>query len=291
MDQDGRFVAALIVPSGGAPQRLKVEVGKADTPRQRIQVSAAPNPAGQERFHAALVQAPWMSAPIKFRFPETVHTDALDFIDHVIAGAEPRGNPVDLATIWSTDEAGTLGFQWDVQRRMIGGRLSPNEDDVDLEFWIDNRGAGTHVGVQFCAVLEGTLFADPALTRTYLHSGGKWVKMADTDRGGQDPALTHYPVLGGPDIQVPAPWGKGGVIADADVVAVVSADGKYVFAVAWPQARSILSNAHIPCIHADPLLPFGDAGRRVYVRGKLYLLEGNLDDLYQRVERDILRKF
>jgi hypothetical protein len=72
---------------------------------------------------------------------------------------------------------------------------------------------------------------------------------------------------------------------------VVSADGKYVFAVAWPQARSILSNASIPCIHADPVLPFSDAGRRVYVRNKLYLLEGSLDDLYQRVARDILRKF
>jgi hypothetical protein len=135
------------------------------------------------------------------------------------------------------------------------------------------------------------MFADPALTRTYLHSGGAWVRMADTDRGGQDPALTHYPVMGGPDIQVPAPWGKSGVIADADVVAVASADGKYVFAVAWPQARSILSNASIPCIHADPVLPFSDEGRRVYVRGKLYLLEGSLDDLYQRVARDILRKF
>ncbi len=291
VDQDGHFVAALIVPSGGAPQNLRVEVGKADASHQRIQVTAAPNAAGKERFHAALVQAPWMTSPITFRYPETVHTDALDFIDHVIAGAEPRGNPVDLATVWSTDEAGTLGFQWNVERRLIGGRLSPNEDDVDLEFWIDNRQAATHVGAQFCAVLDGTVFADPTLARTYLHSGGAWVKMADTDRGGQDPALTHYPVRGGPDIQVPAPWGTSGVAADADVVAVVSPDEKYVFAVAWPQARSILSNAHIPCVHADPLLPFADAGRRVFVRGKLYLLEGTLDDLYQRVERDVLRKF
>ncbi|MHB0960378.1 MAG: hypothetical protein ACYC0X_08830 [Pirellulaceae bacterium] len=291
VDQDGCFMATLIVPSGGASQRLKVEAGAADMPRPRVQVSVAPKSEGQERFHVALVQAPWMGTPIRFRYPETVNTDALDFIDHVIAGAEPRGNPEELATIWSTDDASTLSFEWDIHRRRIGGRLSPNEDDVDLEFWIDNRNAGTHVGAQFCAVLEGTLFADPTLTRTYLHSGGAWVRMADTDRGGQDPALTHYPVTDGPDVVVPAPWGKGGVIADADVVAVVSADEKYVFAVAWPQARSILSNAHIPCIHADPVLPFGEAGRRVYVRGKLYLLEGNLDDLYQRVARDILRKF
>ena len=142
--------------------------------------------------------------------------------------------------------------------------------------------------MQFCAVLAGTLFADPDLTRTFLHADGKWVKMSDTDRGDNDRALTHYPVQGGPEVKVPPPWGKGGVTADADVVAVTSADGKYLFAVAWPHARSILSNAHIPCIHADPLLPFSEAGRRLYVRGKLYLMEGTLDDLYRRVERDIL---
>ena len=287
---DGQFVAAFLVPSGDAPQRLKVEAGKADVPRGRIQITAAPQPAGQERSHAAAVQAPWMDAPIKFRFPETVHTDALDFIDHVIAGSEPRGDAEQLAKTWTADEAGTLSFQWTVERRLIGGRLSPNEDDVDLEFWVDNRQQGTHVGVQFCAVLAGTMFADPDLTRTFLHADGKWVKMSDTDRGVNDRALTHYPVQGGPEVKVPPPWGKGGVTADADVVAVLSADGKYLFAVSWPQARSILSNAHIPCIHADPLLPFGEAGRRVYIRGKLYLMEGTLDDLYQRVERDILRK-
>lgn len=59
------------------------------------------------------------------------------------------GNPVDLATGWSTDEAGTLSFQGDVERRTIGGRLSPSEDDVDLEFWMDNRNKGTH-GFSLC---------------------------------------------------------------------------------------------------------------------------------------------
>jgi hypothetical protein len=288
---DGRFVAALIVPSGGTSQRLKVEVGVPDSPRERIRVAPAPNSPGKERFHAALIQAPWMTNPIVLRYPETVNTEVLEFIDHVIAGAEPRGNPLELARVWSADDAGTLSFQWNLEGRLVGGRLSPNEDDVDLEFWIDNRGAATHVAAQFCPVLTGTMFADSELTRTYLHVDGAWVKMADTDRGGQDPDLAHYPVVGGPNVQPPPPWGKGAVTADADVVAVVSQDGRYVFGLAWPQARSILSNAKIPCVHADPVLPYGAAGRRVYVRGKLYLLEGNLDDLYQRAQRDILRKF
>lgn len=287
---DGRFVAALLVPGGQPPQRLKVVAGEADAPRARIQVTAAPQMPGRERMHAAAVRAPWMSTPIKFRFPETVHTDALDFIDHVVAELDPRADAAALAKTWSADEAGTLGFQWNVERRLIGGRLSPNEDDVDLEFWVDNRQRATHINVQFCAVLTGTVFADPELSRTYLHSGGQWVKMSETDRGGHDRALTHYPVAGGPELQVPPPWGKGGVTADTDVVAVVSEDGQYVFAVAWPQARSILSNAHIPCVHADPIIPFCEAGRRVYVRGKLYLLRGTLDDLYRRVQRDILRR-
>ena len=265
-------------------------MGKADTPRQRIQVSAAPNAPGQERFHAALVQAPWMSAPIRFRYPETVNTDALDFIDHVIAGAEPRANPVDLATIWSTDESGSLSFHWEVQRRMIGGRLSPNEDDVDLEFWIDNRNAGTPVGGNSALPINGTMFADPTLARTYLHAGS----MGEDGR--------HGPWRAGPRADTLSGHGRTGH-PGAGALGQGRGRGRrgrrrggfrrreVRLRGGLASGRSIVSNGHIPCVHADPLLPFGDAGRRVYVRGKLYLLEGNLDDLYQRVARDILRKF
>ena len=289
---DGSFGAAFIVATDGSPQRLKVQVGEPFTPRERIKVWPAPNDQNP-RLHAALIQAPWMDTPISLRYPETIHTDALDFIDHVRDDMPSRGNPEELAKVWSEDAGGMLAFAWNVASREIGGRLSPNEDSVDLQFWVDNRSqAACNVGVQFCPILKGTLFDDPSLEHTWIHANGDWVKLSDTDRGAGDPGFCHYPVEGAPALgTLPEPWGVGGVTADADVVAVTSPDGKYVFAIAWPQARSILSNAKLPCVHADPILPQAAPRRRVHQRGKVYLMEGSLNDLYARVKREVLRKF
>ncbi len=288
--KDGSFGAVFLVPTDARPQRLRVSVGEPIAPRPRITVTPAPvdqNP----RLHAALIQAPWMDAPILLRYPETVNTDALDFIDHARDDMPPRVDPEPLALVWTRGDGGTLAFEWDVANRDIGGRLSPGEDDVDLQFWVDNRSnTAVRVHAQFCPVLAGTMFEDASLERTWIHADGKWLRMADTDRGDGDPALCHYPVAGGPDVNVPAPWGIGGVTADADVVAVTSEDGRYVFAIAWPQPASILSNAHIPCVHTDPVLPECPPKRRVHQRGKLYLIEGSLDDLLARVQREVLRK-
>ncbi len=290
--RDGSLGAAFIVATDGTPQHLKVRVGEPVTPRERIKVWPAPRDNNPRR-HAALIRAPWMDTPISLRYPETVNTDALDFIDHVREDMPPRDHPEALAKVWTEGAGGTLAFAWTVAGREIGGRLSPNEDSVDLQFWVDNRaGASCNVGVQFCPVLAGTLFEDRTLDRTWIHVKGAWVNMADTGRGDGDPRFCHYEVEGGPDLgRLPAPWGVGDVEADADVVAVTSEDGKYLFAIAWPRAASIVSNTQLPCVHTDPMFPRATAGRRVYLRGKVYLMEGTLDDLYKRVQREVLRKY
>ncbi len=73
------------------------------------------------------------------------------------------------------------------------------------------------------------------------------------------------------------------------LAAVTSEDGQYVFALAWPNPRSILSNADIPCLHADPIWPECAPGKRVYLRGKLFVMKGTLNDVLQRVRREVAR--
>ena len=111
--------------------------------------------------------------------------------------------------------------------------------------------------------------------------------MVDTDRGKGKPALCRYPVEGGPPVEVAFPWGRSEDIARLGLAAVTSQDERYVFAIVWPNPSSVLSNADIPCLHADPTWPPCPPGRRVYRRGKIYLLEGTLEDLVRRVRTEI----
>jgi hypothetical protein len=280
-----RFGAVFLVHSDGEPQELRVSAGVPVPAPERIRVWAAADP-GQPLHHAAKIQAPWMSSPLHLRYPETLATDRLEFIDHLPPGAEPAVDPATLCGDWREGEAGSLWFQWNLDGRRAGGRLTPNEEDVDLEFWVENGTDGPlPVSLQFCPVLAGTLFADPGLERSWIHTGGQWVRMADTERG----RYCHYYRDGEAPESLPAPWSVAREPFDEPVVAVTSEDGDHVFAIAWPEPRSILSNADIPCVHADPREVVCPVGRRVVLRGKVFLMNGTLDDLLRRVRREVLK--
>ncbi len=290
----GSFGAVFLVPSDDRPQQLRVTAGQAGRARPRITVAAARN-TRNPREHAVDLQASWMAAPVRLRFPETVHVGgALDFIDHIVEGMEAQNDCAALAGQWNPDKDGTLSFEWKLDRHRIGGRVSPNEDDVDLEFWVENRGKeAVAIGTQFCPVLRGTCFefGVDSLDRVFLHIDGAWKALADTGRGNADPAFCHYGSVRGPALpeSLPEPWGASHEKADVDVAAVVSKDGKHVFAIAWPEPQSFLTNAQLPCVHADPGWPQCPPGRRALVRGKVYLMEGGLDDLLARVRRENIR--
>jgi hypothetical protein len=201
----------------------------------------------------------------------------------------PRVPSAPLARVWEESEGGSVWFEWTFDNQIAGGRLSPNEDDVDLEFWLqNNRPQAVTMSLQFCPILAGTIFADKTLERTWIHAGGQWKRMSDSDRGGGKRELCHYPITGGEPVHDGREWGGSGDVADIGLAAVVSEDGQHVFAIAWPNPRTILSNAFIPCVHADPAGIQCPPGTRVHVRGKVYLIEGQLDDLLNRVRREVV---
>ena len=289
--EDGTFGAVFLVHSDAEEQTLRVTSGQDAGATQRIRVSAceAPSEGPTALHHAALVQAPWMDAPIHLRFPETLNTDTLDFIDHHRDDMAPRIDPAPLARIWNTSEGESLWFAWLYDNQAAGGRLSPNADCVDLEFWLENRRDKTvHLGLQFCPVLAGTCFDDPAYERTWGRFDGQWRRLCDMDRGDGNFALCHYGVQGGPEFAVPLPWGKSDDLLDIGMVAITSPDRRYVFAIAWPDCRRILTNGDIPCVHSDPPSYTAPPGKRLHIRGKLYLIEGTLNDLHHRYRRELL---
>lgn len=74
---------------------------------------------------------------------------------------------------------------------------------------------------------------------------------------------------------------EGGYIKEGlerAVMGVSSRDGKRSFAFGWTPGKSMLSNAYIPCVHADPF--YGDIhpGETKEARAVLILLEGPVEE-------------
>lgn len=293
-----RFGAVFLVPSGKAPQQLRVQAGREPEALERITVEPAVHVPGSLQY-GAVIRAQWMDRAIHFLFPEALETDTLDFIDEPRENEEARVPPESLAKIWERSEGGSLWFEWHYDNQVAGGRLSPNEDDVDLEFWFENRRErSVPVKPRFCPNLKGTVFEDPNLKRTCIHTGGRWQRIAESGAG---PARI-FPVLNGtastreetgrsPEVSVPflqdPARDRARGYADIPLVAVTSSDGRHLFAISWLLCPALSFNPEIPCVHADPVIPQCSPGKRVHVRGKLYLMEGTLDDLLHRVRWEL----
>jgi hypothetical protein len=289
VDDRGTFGCVFLVEGSSEPRTYRV----VHAPRPRIIVHPRLRPEDAPMANLVEVQAPWMDQPINIRYPETIHTDfGLLQIDHY---REDMIGKTDLSTLsdWHAGPGGSFWFDWDLAEKCkAGGIVSPGVDDVTFEFWFYNgNDKPTSVHMQYCLRLWADSLRDETGERTYIMSDGKWVRMADTDRGGGRRELVHYPVAGGPDLGShatdPNGWGASDVVADFGLVAVQAADGRHVLGLAWPKARSILSNWLIPCIHADPIWPTCNPRGHVRVCGKLYLIEGTLADLLARQEEDM----
>ena len=74
--------------------------------------------------------------------------------------------------------------------------------------------------------------------------------------------------------------GRGGLIEtdiDRALIAVTARDGKRKAIVAFTPGKSILSNAVIPCAHADPYLGTLEVGKSVEANGEILFTESLLE--------------
>jgi len=69
--------------------------------------------------------------------------------------------------------------------------------------------------------------------------------------------------------------------ADAPLAAVRSEDGRRWIVTVWEPCFALPVNSANPCIHSDPKLGDCPRGEQVTVRGRLYFVEGNVDEFYK----------
>jgi hypothetical protein len=69
------------------------------------------------------------------------------------------------------------------------------------------------------------------------------------------------------------------------LIGCFSGDGKMILATAWEPYQELFQGV-IVCLHSDLRIGGLEPGESKTIRGKLYLIQANVDDLVQRYERD-----
>ncbi len=122
----------------------------------------------------------------------------------------------------------------------------------------------------------------------YVVTGGKLTALADLPTSKLDTRVKGASVIGCPRIQGINGFAEkhGGLIeqgTDAAISAVTSLDGNRKLVIGWTPGRSLLFNARIPCVHADPYYGTIQIGKSAEARGVIVLTEVSLEEVVARL--------
>ncbi len=179
-------------------------------------------------------------------------------------------------------------FRWEASddlKREVGldfwGEYKAHGDHLD--FTITGKNVGTEVWDRtplslVCLISGGAPpFVDYEAHRTFVRRGQGFVTMNEIVNG----EFASHRMCG---VSV----SRDGDQTVSRLAAKVSADGKCVLGLAVDRAGSLSFNfqKRTSCIHSNPSWPLLKPGEQATARGRVYLFEGTLDDLWQRYVKD-----
>lgn len=261
-------------------------------------IKPAPLERGAAYPHAmsVLISPPWeQQGEWVLRSPETIGSNhGLLFIDHRRDDMPPVTRPTHPLE-WKRSRLGVLNYTCELDYGIsFTVQIKAGKSDVSIHSSITNGYVAdmSDSGNQYCLIQNGVKgFEDPQGERTFILVEGKWTALSRTKPGipkGQRPFFivtntADLPKLEKPEIE--RSWWADEQ-ADIPLIATVSQDGKRLVALAFDNSYKIMTNADIPCIHADPMFPDCKVGQTVDVRGKIYFIEGGLEEARMRFLRD-----
>jgi hypothetical protein len=258
-EAEGRFAAVLLAQGGSEPQRLRFGLRPDRTPPNRMTVRPSV-PSGQPGPPLVQISSDTPGELLGLEFPAAL--DVRTAREPVSGNPDPGGTvfPGEESSSWSTRTGNAIQYQVRRHGCLVGGRLTPNEYDVDLEFWIRNeRDVPLALTTWFAPVLAGTSYDDPGLERTWVLLNGKWVPLREAAR----PAVNEIAV---------------------SAVAIEAQSGHRLLGFVWPGMRVKTALGSSPKIQFGPAWPECPPGRRAYRSGKVYWAVQTLDELRARVE-------
>ena len=168
---------------------------------------------------------------------------------------------------------------------------------IEFSIKVTNGGKVPLPGVNglFCHHYRG-LTGFPQYSENFKHTfvsiGGKLTALADIPTAKPETDVKGANVAGCPQRPVDAQSFAakfGGMIEkdlDAALVAVTALDGKRKMILSWTPGMCVLSNAQIPCVHADPFFGLIEPGKSAEARGVVVFTDAPLEEAVTALRKE-----
>ncbi|MCK0148087.1 hypothetical protein MWU78_20745 [Arenibacter sp. F26102] len=243
-EAQGTFGAVFLIASDENDQILKVTVGEpvleadkivlnVDDLKPGIDKSLAPITFGNSRENKGVLS-------LNFPKADTLKSELVEKVD------------------WKSSEGNSLWFESEENGWTRGGRISPNQEDLDLEYWWQNNEKKLqHRSPTFFIDLSGTTFEDLSKERTWVLTSKGWQRLNASK-------LIDKDSLG--------------------VIAVESDDGGKFLCMVWNNSNGVSGDGKEIGVSLTPVN--FELHKRYHVRGKVYLMEGDLEVLRDRISKE-----
>jgi hypothetical protein len=240
-EKGGTFGAVFLVASDENEQVLRVSAGKPVEEGEKIKLGVA------NSIDGILPLVTMLDHESESRLS----------IAYPAAHAENAGKNNE-AVKWKSSEGGSLWFESDEGKWERGGRLSPNQDDIDLEYWWQNNKENIeHISPEFLIDLKGTRFEDPEGERTWILTDKGWEKVNSCEENSKN---------------------------SSGVIAVASPEGDKFICMAWPKSCGVINGSGKIGVKLKPIdFPIS---KRYHIRGKIYMVECDLEVLKDRILKE-----
>jgi hypothetical protein len=221
------------------------------------------------------------------QFPETVWR--LQVTEWGYRDPETGSNVRARDVVWRSDaERRRLRYHWgapDELKRKVGldfsGELVARDSVVEFEITVRNVGETewTAEPMQLVCLRSGRspAFKDYEAERTWVRRNGSWVTVNSLIGATfADHRMCGFRISGEGDERFER------------LSAKTSFDGKWALGLAVDRAQSLSFNFQeaVSCIHSNPSWGLLAPGEEATAHGRVYLIRGSLDDLYERYLQD-----
>ena len=234
--------------------------------KQEARIKIGPYPGGYPRVtkdelcvdprpdHKLAVYLPWEnSGYIVVDLPEVIFSNiGVLFLAHKHIPTIWTEKGIELQTVnWERLDDGSMRYVRRLPNKVVFGALAiPRKDGVDMELFLENGTEQTLTGLrtQVCVLLK------EAKGFNQLTNDNKFLSPGEP--------------------------------AENPLVAVRDERGKRWIATAWEHCVRKWGRDLCPCMHSDPQFPDCPPGKRVTLHGKIFFLEGSIEELFERLKKE-----